>query len=478
MNGLTSNLKESTTQNRNYWVVAPYVDSAHGTPERDQWITLAEKGYVCMGHCKEPNMAPGFYGKMKEGDVVVVAGSSTPERSIFGVGFVGKESECKHCKDYPLEGTPHDEACYRRFSHFITNKEVLKQLEPKNFKYRRAEYRLKNGLDDKSKIDLLNKILLPELASIEDDPFAVAKNLLLENKNLILTGAPGTGKTYSAKKIAEEITGHNKEAVGFVQFHPSYDYTDFVEGLRPTKPDGNGNIGFQLKEGVFKRFCKAAKKDCVYNQEDKYDEEKSKKFVFIIDEINRGEISKIFGELFFSIDPGYRGKKGGVKTQYANMHDNPNEEFYVPENVYIIGTMNDIDHSVESFDFAMRRRFVWKEITAEDSQNMLTEEVIKKMVSQPLEGEQLIKWKGKVIEKMNALNEGISKIEGLNSSYHIGAAYFSQLKPDENGEPNFSKLWNLRLKPLLSEYLRGMPNADEEMQKLEDGFLIKRNGEK
>src|SRR5690606_31586701 len=92
-------------------------------------------------------------------------------------------------------------------------------------------------------------------------------------------------------------------------------------------------------------------------------------YVFVIDEINSGEISKIFVELFFSIDPSYRGLKGAVKTQYANMYEDTNETFYIPENVYIIGSMNDIDRSVESFDFAMRRRFTWLEITAQESAN-------------------------------------------------------------------------------------------------------------
>ncbi|WP_153047908.1 AAA family ATPase, partial [Streptococcus suis] len=93
----------------------------------------------------------------------------------------------------------------------------------------------------------------------------------------------------------------------------------------------------------------------------------NKPYVFIIDEINRGEMSKIFGELFFSLDPSYRGPKGAVFTQYANLHKNPTEKFYIPENVYIIGTMNDIDRSVDTFDFAMRRRFTFIEITAEQS---------------------------------------------------------------------------------------------------------------
>ena len=213
--------------------------------------------------------------------------------------------------------------------------------------------------------------------------------LLMQNRNLILTGAPGTGKTYLAKQIASEIGKYK-----FVQFHPSYDYTDFVEGLRPE--NDNGNIGFERKDGVFKEFCKEA----LNNQ--------SSNFVFIIDEINRGEISKIFGELFFSVDSGYRGEKGKVQTQYANLIEDGDEfkdGFYIPENVYIIGTMNDIDRSVESMDFAMRRRFAWKEIKAEDTQNMLDEYKWENQIN------------GDIIqsakEKMNKLNEAISNTPEL-----------------------------------------------------------------
>ncbi len=377
-------------------------------------------------------------------------------------------------------------------------------------------------------------------------------DLLKSTKNIILTGAPGTGKTFLAKEIAKQMIGVKTDEeleesgqFNFVQFHPSYDYTDFVEGLRPTPPDENGIIGFELKNGVFKEFCKKAldveavniqkiddfsisgyeqylnalglnsktinnyrlrieqllgtkeitsKREIVeleiYKSLDEIcdnldsikDFDDSNKmhrqftssvsnlinfrnslltnkksaskakpdFVFVIDEINRGEISKIFGELFFSIDPSYRGKKGAVKTQYSNLHNDEKEVFYVPENVYIIGSMNDIDRSVESFDFAMRRRFTWIEITAEQSaENMNLSNDIK--------------------ERMLKLNKQISDTDGLNPSYHIGAAYF--LDSNGNARQDIDNIWNLRIEPLLKEYLRGMPDSIEKIELLKNAFL-------
>lgn len=277
---------------------------------------------------------------------------------------------------------------------------------------------------------------------------------LLESKNVIFHGAPGTGKSFLAKEIAADIVSggktkdydnnlspEQKKQVEFVQFHPSYDYSDFVEGLRPIKSDKG--IDFELKNGIFKTFVNVAK------------ENPNKPFVFIIDEINRGEISKIFGELFYSVEPSKRGMAGEISTQYANMHpDEP--KFYIPENLYIIGTMNDIDRSVDTFDFAMRRRFTFIEITAEESQKMLD----------GIAGE--LKEEAKA--RMNRLNKAISNDEfGLNSNYHIGAAYFMDVK----GKEDFDLLWTDKLKPLLQEYVVGMYNQSEAMAVFEDAYFSK-----
>ena len=357
---------------------------------------------------------------------------------------------------------------------------------------------------------------------------------LRKSKNLILRGAPGTGKTYLAKEIALELTGGNEDQIGFVQFHPSYDYTDFVEGLRPVS-NGDGTIEFKLVDGIFKKFCQKARDAKKTGGQDNFEEtwakltdainekqrqyffprssvpaslnsqgnvkfdspvatkekvyllykgeetklkyetyqkivldhmkesyglcdyvsatiDTDKKFVFIIDEINRGEISKIFGELFFSIDPGYRGEKGCVSTQYANLHET-DEKFYIPENVYIIGTMNDIDRSVDTFDFAMRRRFRFVEITAESQLGMLDKELKDNAEEAKL--------------RLRNLNTAIENVQELNSHYHIGPSYFRNLKELDY---DYELLWSDYLKPLLEDYLRGSYEEDETLETLKKAF--------
>ncbi|PLS27021.1 endonuclease, point mutation [Bifidobacterium anseris] len=287
----------------------------------------------------------------------------------------------------------------------------------------------------------------------------------LNHTNLIFHGAPGTGKTFGVlKAVTELIDGKeygadftqemmverlraaqsdDRSRFRFVQFHPSYDYTDFVEGLRPN-PKGNG---FSLQAGTFMEFCANARND------------QNNRYYFIIDEINRGDVSNIFGELFFLLDGGYR--EVGIDTQYANMHQVEladgetfaqryldGGKFTIPENVTIIGTMNDIDRSVDSFDFAMRRRFNFINISAENSREMREDFDITTNSYQ------------KMAKLMDAINKEIRETDGLGESYELGASYFQDLAKAANNDPEEynkakAETWENRVKPLLTEYLRG-----------------------
>ena len=222
-------------------------------------------------------------------------------------------------------------------------------------------------------------------------------------------------------------------------FHPNYDKQKYYK-----------SEGKKVLETLKKRF---GLKDYISPTEINTD----KNFVFIIDEINRGEISKIFGELFFSIDPGYRGEKGSVSTQYANLHETY-DKFYIPENVYIIGTMNDIDRSVDTFDFAMRRRFRFVEVTAESQLYILDQEL------------------GEVAEeaktRLRNLNTAIEKVQELNSHYHIGPSYFLNLKELDY---DYELLWSDYLKPLLEDYLRGSYEESETLETLKKAFELTNN---
>ena len=208
-------------------------------------------------------------------------------------------------------------------------------------------------------------------------------------------------------------------------------------------------------------FCKKAR--TAFKEDENKPENGKRKFVFVIDEINRGEISKIFGELFFSIDPGYRGENGKIKTQYSNLREETDQFFYVPKNLYVIGTMNDIDRSVESMDFAMRRRFAWMEITAVESQRIIDSPAFIEKINGKIDI-QILK------NRMNNLNNAIvAKELGLSSAYQIGGAYFTKIEMYVDNNP-FEHLWDNHLKVLLSEYLRGTPKADDHLVFLEAAY--------
>ena len=466
--------------------------------------------------------------------------------------------------------------CWNLFSTIIFVQECLKRFGQEGDKFI-LTYRDKDSIE--SEENTIEATVQEELEKPIKEYRNPYSRKLIESKNIIFRGAPGTGKTSLAKQIAADIisdgyydnyellSDEQKQQIEFVQFHPSYDYSDFVEGLRPRINEGV--MLFELQDGIFKKFVAKARANYensqktpeiiakeIEVQEDitsfldevefgvdqfqtmkgstfyissidvKYiyitipennivnklsinivdikkmlesgvdfkkvkdistffgktfnvqvysyyfaifqaikksrkarikptvESEKLKKYIFIIDEINRGEISKIFGELFFAIDPGYRGRAGAISTQYSTMSSNE-EKFYIPENVYIIGTMNDIDRSVDSFDFAMRRRFRFIEIKADSTTDMLDGLTNININLDSLENDTL---KEDALNRMERLNKAIVEVEGLNENYQIGAAYFLKLKTLD-----FNQLWEDYLQPLLQEYIQGLYNEAEIM---------------
>jgi len=344
--------------------------------------------------------------------------------------------------------------------------------------------------------------------------YEMLDNELNLKKAVVYYGAPGTGKTYKAKKEAKKFidrwalktfTKVKNPMIETMQFHPSISYEDFIEGIRPTK-----DKELELKDGVFKSFCKTvgkieyqlwknaefrkiaqdknfeditvsdiqnidAIKD-IFPELDKYSggltlQDIIEPAFFIIDEINRADLSRVFGELMYALE--YRGYEGKIKTQYSYLveketdsgvyfWENEQNYFFIPHNVYIIGTMNTIDRSVDSFDFALRRRFSWEEIEPKY-------EVIKT---------ELKKYGENISKSFESLNVAIKKHEFLGNDYQIGHAYALNIKNKEFENVKEAKkfLWREFIKPLMQEYLRGLGDSktsDNLLDEFSEKFGIK-----
>jgi len=349
---------------------------------------------------------------------------------------------------------------------------------------------------------------------------------LSQSNQIIKYGAPGTGKTYTAKLEAEDffriwkLDVHNDkvefhEHYNFVQFHPSYSYEDFIEGIKPVMEGGKTEL--KLTNGIFKSFCKKAAKYEIWllkngiiqpNEKNKQindikvkevreykqkegcpfeipetakDDEPVTKYIppyfFVIDEINRADLSRVFGELMYCLE--YRGYEGRIKTQYSKLEiedsvfykDEKGENwFFIPNNVYIIGTMNTIDRSIESFDFALRRRFLWQRVDPNESvlQSYFENE------NKPDYGEYIIPlWK--------KLNSEISTNPLLGPDYQIGHSYLMKLdRYRECTKTSYQDIvWQNHILPILEEYFRGMGgDAANNIAKLKNIFCAREKKEK
>jgi len=435
--------KDKTKNEIQYWrVIEPLEVETVG---RSLWPTCKEKGLIAIGFLDQPN-APdvkNMRDKMKIGDIVV---AYLTEKRVGGIGTVIGNYE-----DYTID-KPEGKDYFN--GEFWRRREVRwERLPEKNGFWnvsevppgaRKTVFQLKKEEYEK---------ILKEIGTITPPPPIYTKEKLLKEiflkegkftqicsllenskkKQLIFQGPPGTGKTFVAQKIALYLT-QSEDRIETIQFHPSYSYEDFIEGYRPK----NGNFG--LEAGIFKLFCERARKD------------ENEKYILIIDEINRGNLSKIFGELLYLLE--YRDKK--AKLTYSQ------EEFSIPENVYIVGTMNTADRSLAIMDYALRRRFYFVDIKCETKrlEEWLNENGCK------LKASELIG----AIENMNKQIEE----EMHSKDFAIGHSYFMREGLDDD---KLKEVMDFGVKPLLKEYFFDKEDKVEEITGVMNSFINKENSE-
>lgn len=362
----------------------------------------------------------------KKGDIVL-GYEATPAKQIVAILEIEKPSDGKQIYFKKTEALTYtiDYSAFKDLQE-LADMEFLKKKNGSLFKLTAEEYDcLMELIRDANpsrteaehipaytKYDFLNEVFM------EEDEYSKLRALLLNKKNIILQGAPGIGKTFSAKRLAYSIMGKKDDSkIEFIQFHQNYCYEDFMMGYRP-----NENGGFELKQGVFYKFCKRAQRDTEND------------YFFIIDEINRGNLSKIFGELLMLIERDYRNTE--IKLAYND------EEFCVPDNLYLIGMMNTADRSLAMIDYALRRRFSFFEM----SPGFNTQGF--KKYQESIGNEKF----DKVINAIISLNTEIEKDDSLGSGFCIGHSYFCTNKPADIDGLWLENIIEYDIKPMLREY--------------------------
>lgn len=288
---------------------------------------------------------------------------------------------------------------------------VVSEPEPKPLVYDSQPYTVEQALDG---------------LFIEPEKFKDLLSILKAKKNLILQGPPGVGKTFFAKRLGYALMAEKApRRLEMVQFHPSYAYEDFIQGYRPS------GTGFTLKNGVFYRFCKRAADD------------PTRAYVFVIDEINRGNLSKVFGELMMLMESDKRGSDWAMSLTYS---DEADEKFYVPENLYLIGLMNTADRSLAMVDYALRRRFAFVDLKPGFEVPQFRQFLLGRGATASLVG--------RITQKMALINDKIASDKAnLGPGYCIGHSYFSSIQPGMVlNEAWYRQVITSEIAPLLREY--------------------------
>ena len=428
-----------------YWRVVEPLD----TKEYVLWPICKEKELIAIGYLDKPNSldVKNMRQEMKIGDKVI---AYLEKNRIGGIGTVTGEYE-DYSQDKPKDKDLFDGDFWRRRKVqwdylppegeiFWLLDEPLPGVHRTVFQLNKAQYDEilkkidKDDSGSKPTIEITKEEVLKEIFLKEEKFTQICS--LLENskkKQIIFQGPPGTGKTFVAQKIALYLT-QSEDRIETIQFHPSYSYEDFIEGYRPK----NGN--FKLEAGIFKLFCERARKD------------ENEKYILIIDEINRGNLSKIFGELLYLLE--YRDKK--AKLTYSQ------KEFSIPENIYIVGTMNTADRSLAIMDYALRRRFYFVDIKCET-----------KRLEEWLNENGCILKANELIGAIENMNNQI-KDEMHSEDFAIGHSYFMREGLDKK---KLKEVMNFGVKPLLKEYFFDKEEKVEEITVVMNKFYDKENSE-
>lgn len=390
-----------------------------------EWVVGDEQDYTLYNSNGNKRRIFQNFVDAKEGDTVICY-ESNPTKQILCLAIVSKASDGERIvfKKTETLTAPVDYASIRDIAE-LQNMEVFVNPNGSFFKLTADEYNLlmdiireaneKPSLEVKSESYTVDNFLSDVFMT--KDSYNHLRAKLEIKKNIILQGAPGVGKTFSAKRLAYSIMEEKDDnRICFIQFHQNYSYEEFIEGYKPDEES------FKLRKGIFYNFCTQAKND------------PSRPYFFIIDEINRGNLSKIFGELLMLVESAYRNER--VALLYSG------EKFYVPENLYIIGMMNTADRSLAMIDYALRRRFSFFDLKPgydtdgfKEKQKSLNNEKYNKLVSEIIE-----------------LNKEIVKEGSLGWGFEIGHSYLCYNKVDEVTDRWLYAVVNYDIIPLLSEY--------------------------